>query len=231
MALIEATGLVKAYRMGRSEVRALDGIDVSFEAGEFVSIMGRSGSGKTTLLNMLGCIDRPTSGTVIIDGVDVTQLPKRRLPRIRREKLGLIFQHFNLIPTLTALENIALPLKYAGLSASERRERGREVLALVGLSDRQDHRPSELSGGEQQRVAIARSLVNQPAVVLADEATGDLDSATAVEIIRMMKELNRNEGQLFILVTHDPLVANETTRRIRLSDGRIESDITVDGVQ
>ena len=225
MALVEARDLVRTYRMGRTEVHALDGLSVSFDGGEFASVMGRSGSGKTTLLNMLGCLDRPTSGSVVLDGVDVTRAPKSRLPQIRREKLGLVFQHFNLIPTLTALENVCLPLKYAGVSATRQREAGQRALAWVGLMDRQSHRPSELSGGEQQRVAIARSLVNRPAIVLADEPTGELDSRNSEAIMKLLLDLNNDTCQTcrtFIIVTHDPGVAAKTEKTIMMNDGMLQ---------
>lgn len=221
MKIVKTINLTKIYRMGPSEIRALDGVNLTIEKGEFLSVMGRSGSGKSTLLNLIGCLDRPTSGSVILDGVEVSRLPGRRLPRIRREKVGFVFQQFNLIPTLTALENVELPLRYAGVGRGERRRRAKEALEEVGLSDRLGHRPSELSGGEQQRVAIARAIVNRPDILLADEPTGELDTHTAAEIIDLMHELNREEGVTVVIVTHDPLVASRTDRIIYLSDGRI----------
>jgi putative ABC transport system ATP-binding protein len=221
MKIVKTINLTKIYRMGPSEIRALDGVNLTIERGEFLSVMGRSGSGKSTLLNLIGCLDRPTSGSVILDGVEVSRLPGRRLPRIRREKVGFVFQQFNLIPTLTALENVELPLRYAGVGRGERRRRAKEALEEVGLSDRLGHRPSELSGGEQQRVAIARAIVNRPDILLADEPTGELDTHTAAEIIDLMHELNREEGVTVVIVTHDPLVASRTDRIIYLSDGRI----------
>lgn len=223
-AIVQTRDLAKTYVMGQSEVHALAGVDLTIERGEFIAIVGRSGSGKSTLLNMLGCLDRPTSGTIIIDGEEVAKVRQTRLPRIRREKIGFVFQQFNLIPTLTALENVMLPLKYAGVPRSQQKERARKALEWVELRGRLDHRPSELSGGEQQRVAIARALVNSPAIVLADEPTGELDSQMAVAIIDMMRELGRTYGQTFVIVTHDTLVANETERIVRLQDGRIISD-------
>ena len=222
---IEVRGLHKVYRTGKVEVHALRGIDLTVEMGEFICVMGRSGSGKSTLLNMIGCLDRPTSGTVIVDGIDVTNVKRSQLPGIRSRKIGFVFQQYNLIPTMTALENVMLPLRYAQVPSHQRRVLALKSLTGVGLAERYRHRPSELSGGEQQRVAIARALVNRPAVVLADEPTGELDSHTALEIVLMMKELNREQGQAFIIVTHDPLVANEASRLIRLQDGMIESDI------
>jgi putative ABC transport system ATP-binding protein len=219
--IVETVELTKIYKMGPSEIRALDGVNLAIEKGEFLSVMGRSGSGKSTLLNLIGCLDRPTSGTVILDGVEVTRLPKGKLPQIRREKVGFVFQQFNLIPTLTALENVELPLRYAGVSGGERRRRAKEALEQVGLGDRLGHRPMELSGGECQRIAIARAIVNRPAILLADEPTGELDTHTAAEIIDLMHELNREAGVTVVIVTHDPLVASRTDRIIYLSDGRI----------
>jgi len=219
--IVETVELTKIYKMGPSEIRALDGVNLAIEKGEFLSVMGRSGSGKSTLLNLIGCLDRPTSGTVILDGVEVTRLPKGKLTQIRREKVGFVFQQFNLIPTLTALENVELPLRYAGVSGGERRRRAKEALEQVGLGDRLGHRPMELSGGECQRIAIARAIVNWPAILLADEPTGELDTHTAAEIIDLMHELNREAGVTVVIVTHDPLVASRTDRIIYLSDGRI----------
>jgi len=219
--IVETVGLTKIYKMGPNEIRALDGVNLAIEKGEFLSVMGRSGSGKSTLLNLIGCLDRPTSGTVILDGVEVTRLPKGKLPQIRREKVGFVFQQFNLIPTLTALENVELPLRYAGVSGGERRRRAKEALEQMGLGDRLGHRPMELSGGECQRIAIARAIVNRPAILLADEPTGELETHTAAEIIDLMHELNREAGVTVVIVTHDPLVASRTDRIIYLSDGRI----------
>ncbi|TAK36820.1 MAG: ABC transporter ATP-binding protein [Chloroflexota bacterium] len=222
--ILELRHLTRVYTMGRSEVRALDGVDLTINRGEFLAIVGRSGSGKSTLLNLLGCLDRPTQGTIILDGEDVTRVPKNRLPLIRRGKIGFVFQQFNLVPTLTALENIMLPLKYARVPAHERKARALKILEKVELGGRSGHRPNELSGGEQQRVTIARALVNEPAIVLADEPTGELDSHLALAIIDMMRDIGRESGQTFIVVTHDPMVANETDRIIRLQDGKILSD-------
>jgi putative ABC transport system ATP-binding protein len=223
--ILQLTDVTRIYQLGGEEVRALDGVSLSVWRGEFLAIMGRSGSGKSTLLNVIGCLDRPTSGTIILDGVDVTRVPKGQLPRIRRQKIGFVFQLFNLIPTLTALENVMLPMEYAGLPERDRRERALAALDAVGLADRLGHRPSQLSGGQAQRVAIARALAPQPAIILADEPTGALDTHIARSVIQMMRQFNRDRKQTFILVTHDPLVAEQTDRTIRLSDGRVESDI------
>jgi putative ABC transport system ATP-binding protein len=210
--------------MGGEVVRALDGVDLVVERGSMVAIMGRSGSGKTTLLNILGGLDRPDEGQVVLDGVDITRLNGRALTRVRREKVGFVFQEFNLIPTLTALENVELPMRYARVPPGQRRQRALEALARVGLAHRAHHRPSQLSGGEQQRVAIARALVMRPALVLADEPTGELDSQTAAQVIELMETLNRELGQTFLIVTHDPGLARHCGRIIRMQDGRIISD-------
>jgi putative ABC transport system ATP-binding protein len=221
MAIVEAHNLVKTYRMGLTEVQALRGVDLVVEEGEFLSVMGRSGSGKTTLLNLLGCLDRPTEGTVFINGVEVTELPRRKLPRIRQQMVGFVFQQFNLLPELTALENVTLPLRYSRVGRGEGRRRAMELLEQVGLGGRTGHRPAELSGGELQRVAVARALINRPAIVLADEPTGELDTHTAAEIMDLLHDLNQTRGQTFIVVTHDPGVAEKTDRTIHLSDGMI----------
>ena len=223
MTIVEAHDLVKVYPMGKTEVHALRGLDVAVEQGEFVSMMGPSGSGKSTLLNLLGCLDTPTEGTVVLDDVNVTEARKSRLPVIRREKVGFVFQQFNLLAHLSALENVALPLRYTEVSRREARERAEELLDHVGLGDRVKHRPLEMSGGEQQRVAVARALVNRPAIVLADEPTGELDSANADEIMTLLRTLNE-EGQTFVIVTHDPSVAALTARTVYLKDGKIERE-------
>ncbi len=222
--ILRLVDVVRTYQVGGEDVRALAGVSLAVRRGEFLAVMGRSGSGKSTLLHVVGCLDRPTAGRILLDGVDVTRVPKSQLPRLRREKIGFVFQLFNLIPTLTALENVALPLEYAGVPEAERQARAREALEAVGLGDRLDHRPVELSGGQQQRVAIARALVPRPAIVLADEPTGALDTHIARAVVQLMRQFNRERGQTFILVTHDPLVAEQTDRIVRLSDGRIESD-------
>jgi putative ABC transport system ATP-binding protein len=221
---VVARGLRKTYRMGSEVVRALDGVDLVVERGSMVAIMGRSGSGKSTLLSILGGLDRPDEGQVVLDGVDITRLNGRALTRVRREKLGFVFQQFNLIPTLTALENVELPMRYARVPPGQRRQQALEALARVGLAHRVHHRPSQLSGGEQQRVALARALVMRPALVLADEPTGELDSQTAAQVIELMEALNRELGQTFLIVTHDPGLARHCGRIIRMQDGRIISD-------
>jgi putative ABC transport system ATP-binding protein len=222
-AIVETRGLTKVFRRGTAEVHALRGVDLTIEAGEFLSVMGRSGSGKSTLLNLIGCLDRPTSGSVHLDGLEVSRLPRRKLPAVRREQIGFVFQQFNLVPNLTALENVMLPMRYAGVRGGERKHRAREMLEQMGLGDRLDHLPTELSGGEQQRVAVARALVTQPAIVLADEPTGELDTHTAAQIVALMRRFNKEAFQTFIIVTHDPLVADATDRIIHLQDGMIES--------
>ncbi len=223
MAILEARGLSKVYRRGVSEVRAVDGIDLDVEAGEFMAIMGRSGSGKTTLLDLLGCLLRPTEGQLSIDGRTVIGATDGELATIRRERIGFVFQEFNLIPSLTAIENVLLPLRY-GPRRTDARARATGLLELVGLAQRSDHRPTELSGGEQQRVAIARALVNEPAVILADEPTGELDSATSERLMGTLRQLNADRGVTIIIVTHDAGVAGATDRVVRLSDGRVVAD-------
>jgi ABC-type lipoprotein export system ATPase subunit len=221
--ILEARGLTKVYRRGASEVRAVDGIDLDVDAGEFMAIMGRSGSGKTTLLDLLGCLLRPTSGQLAIDGRNVIGASDGELATIRRERIGFVFQEFNLIPTLTAVENVLLPLRY-GPRRRDGRERATQLLELIGLGGRASHRPTELSGGEQQRVAIARALVNEPAVILADEPTGELDSTTSEQLLATLRGLNRDRGVTIIIVTHDAGVAGGTDRVVRLSDGRVIAD-------
>lgn len=224
MDLVSARDLVRVFRMGESEVRAVDGLDLGIEAGEFISIVGPSGSGKSTLLNLLGCLDRPTSGSVRIDGVDTGALSGAERTRLRREKIGFIFQEFNLLSVQTARENVELPLRYTGVKNSRRRKRAESALELVGLSGRMNHRPSELSGGERQRIAIARALVTDPVLVLADEPTGELDTENTGKVLELMERLNLELGQTFAVVTHDPMVAGYTRRVVSIRDGRIESD-------
>ena len=223
MPILHADELTKVYQRGSSEVRAVDGVTLSVEPGEFMSIMGRSGSGKTTLLDLLGCLLRPTSGQLWIDGRSVIGASDRDLAAIRRERIGFVFQEFNLIPTLTAIENVLLPLRY-GPRRPDGRSRARELLGLVGLAERESHRPTELSGGEQQRVAIARALVNEPAVILADEPTGELDSTTSERLMETLRSLNEERGVTIIIVTHDAGVAGRTDRVVRLNDGRVVAD-------
>jgi ABC-type lipoprotein export system ATPase subunit len=223
MPILEARGLTKVYRRGASEVRAADGIDLDVAAGEFMAIMGRSGSGKTTLLDLLGCLLRPTAGQLAIDGRSVIGASDGELATIRRERIGFVFQEFNLIPTLTAVENVLLPLRY-GPRRPDGRSRALELLEIVGLRERATHRPNELSGGEQQRVAIARALVNEPAVILADEPTGELDSTTSEQLMATLRRLNGDRGVTIIIVTHDAGVAGGTDRVVRLSDGRLVAD-------
>jgi putative ABC transport system ATP-binding protein len=225
--VIEAEGITKVYRMGDIEVHALRGVDVRIARGEIVSIMGPSGSGKTTLMNILGCLDRPTSGSYSLDGSQVAELSDDQLAEIRNKKVGFVFQSFNLLGRQTALTNVELPMRYAGVS-NGRRKRAMEALEAVGLGDRVQHRPNELSGGEQQRVAIARALVNNPAMIMADEPTGNLDSKSGVEIMQILLDLNKGLGTTLIFVTHDPEIAEYTNRVISLLDGLITEDRIVE---
>src|SRR5512146_1954904 len=217
--VIQAVNLTKYYKMGEVEVQALRGVTFNIKKGELISIMGPSGSGKSTLMNILGCLDRPTGGEYILDGERVSGLSGDQLATIRSRKVGFVFQSFNLLPRQSALSNVELPLRYAGMSGRGRLERARQVLDAVGLTDRMKHRPAELSGGQQQRVAIARALVNDPAILMADEPTGNLDSKSGKEIMELILRLNREEGTTVIIVTHDPIVAAQTHRVIRLMDG------------
>jgi putative ABC transport system ATP-binding protein len=222
MALIEIENLHKVYRMGDVEVHALRGVDMVVEAGDYMSIMGPSGSGKSTLMNLLGCLDTPTDGTYLLDGEDVSDLNADRLAAVRNRQIGFVFQQFNLLAKATALQNVELPLVYAG--APDRRQRAMAALERVGLGERSHHRPRELSGGQQQRVAIARALVNEPRILMADEPTGNLDTATGSEILDVFDTLNQ-EGITMVMVTHDPRVAERCKRVIRLVDGEIVSDV------
>ena len=224
MASIELVDLTKHYRQGKTVVRALDGVSLEIGAGEFVSVVGRSGSGKTTMLDLLGLLLRPTSGNVLIDGQDAGQLGDNRRADVRGQRIGFIFQEFNLLPGLNVMENVMLPLRYTRSNLKDGRARTLELLEAVGLEDRARHRPDELSGGQQQRVAIARALVNRPTVVLGDEPTGSVDTQTSQELVGLMRRLNREEGVTFVIVTHDPDLAGRTDRVIRLTDGRVLSD-------
>ena len=223
--LIEVEGLVKIYRTGDVELRALDGVSFSVAHGEFVAVMGPSGSGKSTTMNMLGCLDSPTQGRYLLDGRDVARLSGDELARVRNVKLGFVFQGFNLLPRLSAVDNVALPLVYAGVPARERRERAREALERVGLGARLGHRPNQMSGGQQQRVAIARALGGRAPLILADEPTGNLDTRTSEEIMDLLVEVNR-EGKTVVLVTHEPDIAAYARRVLHFKDGRLVSDET-----
>ena len=226
--MIEIENVTKIYKLGDTEVRALDGVSLKIEKGEMVAIMGPSGSGKSTLMAILGCLDVPTSGAYRLDGLNVDSLTDNQLAEVRNRKIGFVFQQFNLLARTTALDNVMLPLTYGGVSGRKRRERAEEALQKVGLAERMHHRPNELSGGQQQRVAVARALVNSPAILLADEPTGNLDSKTGTEIIRLFQELHRESGQTVIYVTHDPFIARHTERVIRLADGLVLDDEKID---
>ncbi|MBE3143179.1 MAG: ABC transporter ATP-binding protein [Planctomycetes bacterium] len=219
--VIVTKNLTKIYKMGLIEVKALGGVSFTIQRGEIISIMGPSGSGKSTLMNLLGCLDRPTSGEYILDGEQVSELNDDQLASIRNRKVGFVFQNFNLLTRISALANVELPLRYSGTN-HDRTQRAREALVSVGLGDRMKHRPVELSGGEQQRVAIARALVNNPAILMADEPTGNLDSKSGKEIMDLILHLNRERGTTIIIVTHDPKIAAQTGRTIRLRDGELE---------
>ena len=221
--IIRILDLHRAYQMGGEPIRALDGVSLEILRNEYVAIMGPSGSGKSTMMNLLGCLDTPTGGEYWLNGLEVSRLSDDELARVRNREIGFVFQTFNLLPRATALHNVELPLVYAGVRARERRERGVEALERVGLGHRMHHRPSELSGGQRQRVAIARALVNRPSILLADEPTGNLDSATSEEIMRVFSDLHA-AGQTVIMVTHEPAIAARADRVVVLRDGRVESD-------
>ncbi|MBZ5576530.1 MAG: ABC transporter ATP-binding protein [Acidobacteriia bacterium] len=227
-AIIEIQNLVKHYRMGALSVHALKGISLQIEAGEFVAIMGPSGSGKSTLMNILGCLDKPTAGTYTLDGVSVGTLDRDQLAEIRGQKIGFVFQQFNLLARTSAVENVELPLLYTNTPAGERRERALAAIQAVGLAGREGHHPSQLSGGQQQRVAIARALVNRPRILLADEPTGALDTRTSIEVMAIFQRLNRESGITTIVVTHEPDIAAYAGRNIHFRDGRLQRDARVD---
>jgi putative ABC transport system ATP-binding protein len=220
--MITLEGVTKTYRMGKFEVHALQGVDLHVAEGEFIAIMGASGSGKSTLMNIIGCLDVPTTGRYLLDGTDVAKLDDDKLARIRNKKIGFVFQSFNLIPRTSALHNVEMPLIYAGETG--RAARARDALGAVGLADRANHQPTELSGGQQQRAAIARALVTNPAILLADEPTGNLDSASSVEIMKLLANLNAEQGRTIVLITHEHDIAQFAKRVVEIKDGRVVSD-------
>ncbi len=221
--VIKIRNITRDFPLGNEVVKVLKGIDLDIERGEYVALMGPSGSGKSTLMNLLGCLDTPTSGTYELNGRDVSNMTDDELAEIRNKEIGFVFQTFNLLPRTTALENVALPMVYAGASKSERTERAKQVLTDVGLADRMDHKPNQLSGGQRQRVAVGRALVNKPSIILADEPTGNLDSKTSLEIMNLFNEIHK-AGNTVILVTHEEDIAENAHRIIRLRDGMVESD-------
>ncbi len=226
--VLRVRNLSKTYMQGKIPVHALNDVSFNVEKGEFLSIVGPSGSGKSTLLSMIGLLDKPTSGAVFIDDKEITKVNESEVPKIRREKIGFVFQHFNLIPTLTAFENVDVAMRFARVPKSERKKRAVELLTHMGLADRMNHKPSELSGGEQQRTAIARALSNHPAIILADEPTGEVDTKTRDMIVKLLRELSE-EGHTILVVTHDTAVAQQTGRIITMRDGGIASDMKVTG--
>lgn len=228
--IIRTEGLTKHYVLGAETVRAVRGVDLVIERGEFVAIMGPSGSGKSTFMNMIGCLDTPTAGKYWLNGQLVSDLSDDDLARVRNRQIGFVFQTFNLLPRATALHNVELPLIYAGVGSKERRRRAEEKLELVGLADRMDHKPPEMSGGQRQRVAVARALVNEPALLLADEPTGNLDSVTSAEIMDQLETLNKN-GQTIVLVTHEYDIAEHARRQVHLKDGLVEKDFLSQNVE
>ena len=232
MSLVELRNVSKIYHLGGEEIRALDDVSLDIQAGEFMSIIGPSGSGKSTLMHILGCLDSPTKGTITLDGTRIEDASGRDLARIRNEKIGFVFQFFNLLPKLTVLQNVELPMIYSGVGSRQRRERAMEALKAVGLDNRARHRPMQLSGGQQQRAAIARALVNSPKIIFADEPTGNLDSHTGEAILQLFCELSK-QGRTIALVTHDPEIASRTPRKIEIRDGKIapEVDPTLAGLK
>lgn len=226
-AVIALENVHKTYDLGEIQVHALRGVSLEIRRGDFVAIMGASGSGKSTLMNILGCLDRPSKGRYLLDGIDVSQLSKVELAHIRNKKIGFVFQQFNLLSRTTALENVELPTLYAGIPPEERATRAKQSLERVGLADRAMHHPSQLSGGQQQRVAIARALVNKPAILLADEPTGNLDSRTSVEIMDILQRLNEDEGLTVVLVTHEPDIADYAQRALEFRDGKMRKDTRI----
>lgn len=221
--VIEIRGIIRDFQLGQETVHVLKGIDLDIERGEYVAIMGPSGSGKSTLMNLLGCLDTPTAGSYILNGNDVSQMSDDELAEIRNKEIGFVFQTFNLLPRTTALDNVALPMVYAGMSKSDRNKRAEEVLTDVGLADRMDHKPNQLSGGQRQRVAVGRALVNKPSIILADEPTGNLDTKTGYEIMNLFDDIHK-AGNTVIMVTHEEDIAAHAKRVIRLRDGVVESD-------
>lgn len=226
--VIQVRDLVRTYQLGEVSVRALRGVSFDIHRGELMTVMGPSGSGKSTLMNILGCLDRPDGGEYILDGDDVSQLDDDHLAAIRNRKIGFVFQTFNLLSRTSALANVELPLIYSGVSLGERRTRAEQALASVGLQDRLHHQPNELSGGQQQRVAIARALVNEPSIILADEPTGNLDTESGIEVMRIIQDLNRKQHITILLVTHDPFITRHTQRVIQIQDGKISGDDKVE---
>jgi len=222
--ILKAESLSKTYSLNKRKIPALSNVNLKVNKGEFVAIMGPSGSGKTTLLNVLGCLDKPTGGKVILDEVDIANLPESELCKIRRNKIGFVFQTFNLLPYLSAVENVEIPMENTKKPKSERRKRARELLVLVGLAGREEHRPQRLSAGEQQRVAIARALANDPAIILADEPTGNLDTKNKYEIVRLLARLNIDRGTTVVMITHDSQVASHSERMLLLQDGKITKE-------
>jgi len=219
--IVEVENVSKIYKMGEVRVSALNGVKLRVKTGEFMTLMGPSGSGKTTLLHLIGALDRPTEGRVLIKGVEISRLEDDELAELRNREIGFVFQFFNLIPRMTAIENVELPMAFAGVPLERRRKRAIVLLEKVGLRDRVNHRPTELSGGEQQRIAVARALVNSPSLILCDELTGNLDTKTGEEILKLLRELNKEQNQTFVLVTHDPGVARSTDRVAYMQDGTI----------